>query len=172
MLRDGTPVTLRLAQVDDAAAVLAYMRSASAESDYLTFAPAELALTLEDEQRFIEGLGTDQLLLLALVDGEIVSAATVMRRMGRPRIAHLGILGVSVRRQFWGRGLGRLMMQRLIAWSREHGVRQLNLEVRTDNARASGLYERLGFTHFGRTPRAFLVDGVFYDTDLMGMSLD
>lgn len=49
-----------------------------------------------------------------------------------------------------GRGIGQLLMDELIGAARQHGARVLQLEVRADNARAIGLYQRLGFVADGR----------------------
>ena len=44
-----------------------------------------------------------------------------------------------------GRGIGRALMEAGEAWSRERGHRLLTLNVFADNARARGLYERIGY---------------------------
>lgn len=48
-----------------------------------------------------------------------------------------------------GRGLGRVLMLRLIDEARSRGARELFLEVRADNPGARHLYEKLGFTEIG-----------------------
>ncbi|WP_166671217.1 ribosomal protein S18-alanine N-acetyltransferase [Cryobacterium psychrophilum] len=48
-----------------------------------------------------------------------------------------------------GRGLGRVLMLRLIAEALERGARQVFLEVRADNPSAQGLYRSLGFEELG-----------------------
>lgn len=44
-----------------------------------------------------------------------------------------------------GRGVGRLLLERLIAIAVDAGCSQLLLEVRSDNASAISMYERFGF---------------------------
>ncbi len=44
-----------------------------------------------------------------------------------------------------GRGVGTALLQWLVACARRSGCAQLLLEVRADNAKAIGLYERAGF---------------------------
>jgi len=48
-----------------------------------------------------------------------------------------------------GHGLGRALMQALIAEARKRGARLVFLEVRADNPGAQHLYERLGFIDVG-----------------------
>lgn len=44
-----------------------------------------------------------------------------------------------------GRGIGRLLLDELVARAARHGAQALLLEVRADNERARDLYERNGF---------------------------
>lgn len=44
-----------------------------------------------------------------------------------------------------GRGIGRMLMEHLMASARQQGATQMILEVRADNAPASALYQGLGF---------------------------
>jgi N6-L-threonylcarbamoyladenine synthase/ribosomal-protein-alanine N-acetyltransferase len=48
-----------------------------------------------------------------------------------------------------GHGLGRTLMQALIAEARKRGARLVFLEVRADNPGAQRLYDRLGFVEVG-----------------------
>ncbi len=50
-----------------------------------------------------------------------------------------------VRPQFRGLGLGRLMLNHLIGYARERGIRLLRLETGFLQVEAIGLYERMGF---------------------------
>jgi len=54
-----------------------------------------------------------------------------------------------VRPQFRGLGLGKLMLEHLAAYAREHGVRRLRLETGIHQVEAIGLYERMGFERIG-----------------------
>lgn len=48
-------------------------------------------------------------------------------------------------------GLGRLLVNEVIAWAKERGTRALHLLVTSNNHSAIQFYERLGFTKTGRT---------------------
>ena len=60
------------------------------------------------------------------------------------------ILDIAVRRELRGKGLGRLLVERVIAECREKGAEFVSLEVRTSNDSAINLYKRLGFIEIGR----------------------
>ena len=58
-------------------------------------------------------------------------------------------LGIAVRNDSQGRGLGRLMMTHLHAKARQRGARQVRLRVHAANLRARRLYESLGYEYAG-----------------------
>lgn len=62
-------------------------------------------------------------------------------------------------------------MERILAFARENGVEQVNLEVRSDNKRAIALYERFGFRKLCTFPGFFKINGEMIDFDLMNLSI-
>lgn len=58
-------------------------------------------------------------------------------------------LGIAVRNDSQGRGLGRLMMHYLHAEAGRRGAKQVRLRVHRDNFRARRLYETLGYEYAG-----------------------
>ena len=64
------------------------------------------------------------------------------------------------------------MSEVAVAVAAERGVRKLNLRVRADNRRAIRLYQALGFSREGLSPRALCVRGRFFAEVMMGLCLD
>lgn len=62
--------------------------------------------------------------------------------------AHL--LNISVRGDLHGRGVGRLLLDKVARMARDKGMASILLEVRPSNARAIRLYQRFGFEQIGR----------------------
>jgi ribosomal-protein-alanine N-acetyltransferase len=56
---------------------------------------------------------------------------------------------IAVRRDRQHRGIGRALLDRLLAVAREHGVRYTFLEVAKDNVPAQRLYDAYGFDVIG-----------------------
>ena len=63
------------------------------------------------------------------------------------------------------------LTESVLAFSKENGFEQLNLEVRSDNARAIRLYEKYGFRKLCTFPDFFKIDGESIDFDLMNLEL-
>lgn len=59
------------------------------------------------------------------------------------------VLTIAVSRESWGRGTGSALLGALIDAARRRGCEQMFLEVRKDNTRARGLYQRRGFEEIG-----------------------
>ena len=88
----------------------------------------------------------------------------------RPHIKyrHRAVMGISVRKEYWGCGLGSYLMQLAIDQTRTNGFEQLELGVYSDNTRAIHLYEKVGFERCGTMPHAFkLKDGTYRDEIMM-----
>ena len=104
--------------------------------------------------------------------GDAVVALADVHAGKRPRIRHSGELGVSILKKYWRMGIGLAMMQYIIDWAKEIGLRKLNLRVREDNTGAIDLYRKLGFHDHGVITREFLIRGEFFSTIFMGLELD
>jgi RimJ/RimL family protein N-acetyltransferase len=111
--------------------------------------------------------------LCALDEAKLVGAAGFYREQ-EPKSRHNGrIWGVYVTKAFRGRGIGRGLMVRLVEWAKaEPGLRQISLQVGSEQFAARRLYESLGFVVFGRQPRALWVDGRYIDEDYLVLMLD
>jgi RimJ/RimL family protein N-acetyltransferase len=172
-LAGARTLLIREAQPQDAAALLAYIECVSAETDFLTFGAGEFELTeaAEAEQLSKFAAADNQIYLLGLIE-EVIVAALMFSAGTRPRMRHSGSLGMSVRGQYWGLGVGSLLLDALIDWARASGiVTKLNLCVRTDNERAISLYRRKGFVLEGTHRKELVVRGVYYDTHWFGLEL-
>ncbi len=171
-LRGGHHAVIAPATEQDAAAVVAYLNDIAGESDFLSFGRGGFGMTVEQEAVFVRDLHQhgNGLMLLAKIDGEVAGVATLVRP--RPaRVRHTAQLGLSVRKKYWGMGLGRTLSEELILDARQLGLTRVELRVRHDNTRAISLYEELGFRVEGTLRGAFMVDGVEHDDQIMGLRL-
>lgn len=54
-------------------------------------------------------------------------------------------LGIAVSEKYTGKGLGLMMMNQLISFGKQNGVKQIKLSVDNTNEAAIALYKKLGF---------------------------
>ncbi|WP_350349188.1 ribosomal protein S18-alanine N-acetyltransferase [Agromyces sp. G08B096] len=75
---------------------------------------------------------------------------------------------IAVASDLRGQGVGRTLMQALIAEARRRGAERLFLEVRADNPVARALYDSLGFVEIGVRPRYYRggIDAVLMRLDV------
>lgn len=66
---------------------------------------------------------------------------------------------IAVSPEAHGQGIGRALLEELIAIAVRHGCTQMLLEVRSDNESAIGMYERFGFESISRR-RDYYASGV------------
>ncbi|MBY0086361.1 GNAT family N-acetyltransferase [Brevibacillus sp. M2.1A] len=173
-LKSGQNVIIRSAELADAEALVAFIHCVSGETDNLSFGPQEWTVTPDEQKENIKRCleAHNQLCLIAEVDGRIVGNMT-FRGGIRSRTQHVGEFGISVLKEFWGSGVGRLLLESLLEWAKQSKViRKINLKVRSDNDSAIHLYKKLGFKEMGTLTREFLIGDTFYDCLYMGIEID
>jgi ribosomal protein S18 acetylase RimI-like enzyme len=106
-------------------------------------------------------------------DGDALVGAISCERENRIKVRHVGhLIGMMVRMDAQGRGVGRALLNECIATARRaDGLEMLTLSVTAGNAAAITLYESVGFERYGSLPRAIRVDGVYYTKDHMVLAL-
>lgn len=174
VLRDGREIIIRRAVKSDAYKMVQYVSKIGGESDNLTFGLNEFDLTAEKEELIIESINSkdNSLMIVAELDGEIVSMLSFGGGV-RPRTRHAGEFGITVKKAFWGLGIGGAMLDYMITWARDTRIiRKINLKARIDNKNAIALYKKYGFKEEGVTTRDLHINDVFYDSLLMGLEID
>jgi ribosomal protein S18 acetylase RimI-like enzyme len=107
----------------------------------------------------------------AFEDGELCGTIGLdpeMRGRGRHKAT---VVGMYVAPEAKGRGVGRVLLDTLIADAQAAGFELLVLTVTEGNSNAIKLYERAGFKSFGIEPRAIKVDGRAYSKNHMYLHL-
>ena len=113
-----------------------------------TFAREAVRSDDEWRERLATGAGSHRdLPLVAVVDDALAGLAWGRLDERQPDIAHL--FQVWVAPEFRGRGIGRLLVDAVIAWARSVGARELRLGVTRGDTAAVRLYRRAGFVDDG-----------------------
>ncbi len=158
VLKDGRTCIVRNGTVQDAQGVWDNFVLTHGETEFLTTYPEEVHFTLEQEEAYLkqkEESGRDAA-LVAEVDGEIAGTAGINGIGTAEKTRHRASFGISIARAWWGLGIGRALTEACIECAGEAGYLQLELEVVSENTRATELYKSAGFVEYGRNPKGFL----------------
>ncbi|WP_313133705.1 GNAT family N-acetyltransferase [Anaerocolumna sp.] len=167
-------ILIKKAVEEDAEAIINYLNIVGGESDNLLFGKNEFYMTIEEEQKFIKDFNgsLNSIMLLAKDNGNIVAVGS-LSAFGRKRISHRGEIAISVKKEYWNKGIGSAMMKELIQFGREKAkLSVIQLTVKADNENAIQLYKKFGFKQIGYYEKFFHIDGKFYDAYFMNLYLD
>ena len=106
--------------------------------------------------------------------GESLIGTVGLYREDRPKRMHRAVIvGMHVANERQGNGYGRALLVAALARARGMtGLEQVNLSVESMNEPARSLYASIGFETYGVERNAVLVDGEYFDEELMALKLD
>lgn len=169
-LRDGRNALLRAARLGDEEALLENINLVCKEEVFLMM--DEVPWDLERERAWIASFdGEDRALFVAVHDTSVVGHADCQRG-AYPKIRHTGTIGIAIRDGWREVGLGRALMDRVLEWMRARAFAKAELSGFATNARATKLYESLGFRSEGVLSRHVRIRKSYVDEILMGLWLD
>lgn len=169
---NGRDIVLRSVEAtpQNADMLLSFLKQVTGETPFLMCDPNEVTSTMEEEIDFIKrhNEGERQMLLCAYVDGKHAGNCSFKGKTRSRREIHRVGIGIALRQEYTGFGLGRLMLQALLRVIQEKGYEQAELKVVGGNERALHLYQSLGFRECGRIPHAFKSqEGTYRDEIVM-----
>ena len=115
----------------------------------------------------------DAIMLVVTADEEVVGYAEMITYPHVPRHRHVGDINLIMVREGWqGKGIGRLLMTKLIELADQWlQITRLALTVWADNERAIQLYCQMGFEIEGTMPAYVFRAGRYVDAYMMGRLL-
>jgi GNAT superfamily N-acetyltransferase len=85
--------------------------------------------------------------LVAVQGGTVIGMATVQTLVSTAEGGRVGLVeDVVVDSQFRNQGVGALLLEGVVAWCREKGLKRLQLLADRENSPALAFYERKGWT--------------------------
>jgi L-phenylalanine/L-methionine N-acetyltransferase len=103
--------------------------------------------------------------LVAVAEGRVVGSAGLHMAGNSLRRSHVRMLGIGIAPGFQDRGIGRMLIARLLDWADNWaGVLRVELMVHADNDRAMALYRAMGFEEEGRHRAYAMKDGRYVDS--------
>lgn len=171
---DGTELVLREPSVADARAYTLFINSFADEE--MSGLSVNRKITLKDEERWLEGVLSDirarRTVMLMAERGRVIAGNCEVARLPFKH-GHRANLGVAVRRESRGKGIGEALMRRTIelAARRVKGLESVELATFGYNAKAIALYRKLGFEEVARIPRAVKEGRDYFDEVIMRLEL-
>ncbi len=129
--------------------------------------------TPEERRRWLAARSPRHPVIVAEADGQPAAAGTVVGwgslNPYSPRAAYQYVadFSVYVERGWRSKGVGRLLLERLIELARGLGYHKVMLSAFPFNQAGVALYERMGFTTVGICHEMGLLDGKWTDTIIM-----
>ncbi len=106
-------------------------------------------------------LSGDAICLVAEEDGHVVGVCDVHSKRPASDMAHVGILGIAIVKEYRNRGIGRALLETMLEKSK--GIFEIiTLDVLTVNEKAYELYKKVGFIEAGRHPNTIKRKGRYY----------
>lgn len=175
-LKDGRTAILRSPDPEkDAAELVQYLHDTAADTPFVLRCPEEVSMTVAGEERFLEAVtdSAGDCMILCEVDG-CIAGNCHLQFNGRIKTRHRCEVAIALRKEFWGLGIGTAMFEAMTALAQEReGVTVMELEFIEGNARARGLYEKMGFRIVGWHPEAIRQkDGTMLALYLMQKKLE
>ena len=118
-LKDGRTALLRSPREEDASELLQIMKTASAETDFLSRYPEEWSLTEEQEREWVRNVrdGKHVCPIVCEVEGQLAGNCEV-RFYTDLTMRHRGTVGIALVKEYWGLGIGTAMFEKMIEIAR------------------------------------------------------
>jgi len=124
--------------------------------------------TPEERRQWLAGRSPRHSVLVAeSAGGSVAGWASLNVFNPREAYRHVADISVYVERAFRGKGVGKVLLTRLVELGREHGFHKLVLSAFPTNAGGMALYEKLGFRTVGVYKEQGRLDGRWVDTIVM-----
>lgn len=158
----------------DSSKILRMILEMADESDNFPFTSEDYGMSLESQRSFINYMHQmDNCIYYGAFVGEDPIGIIYLEGGHRRKTFHLCNLGMGIKKNYWGKGIGRALMDKAIAFAeKSEYIAKIDLQVRTDNQYAIRLYRSAGFQVEGRNRRALFMNGEFYDYLSMGREID
>jgi len=130
----------------------------------------------KDAADYLPRLGLDRIeggqFVLGAWRGRRLVGAIGCEREARVKVRHIGhVIGMMVRPESRGRGIGAMLLEACIAEARHAGLEMLTLTVTAENDSAIRLYERHRFVSYGTLARALKIGSRYHNKLHMALTL-
>lgn len=157
-LKDGTEITIRPIRADDASDLQDTFQRLSMESIYLRFLSFKKELP-DEEARYLATVDyTSRMAFVAICqeDGKDFVVGVSRYALLDPKRTEVAESAVVVADEYQGRGIGKLLLRRLVIYAHAMGIHTLRGNLQIGNNRMLDLVRRSGLPH-----QTHYVDGIW-----------
>jgi len=143
-LKNGSQVIIRQAEKEDARELIDFYNVVGGETDFLSFGKDEFMADLDAEVKYIENIKNEDNsnFIIATINEKIIGAASITSIQKR-KMKHVGTLGIVIKEEYCGLGIGGILIDNLVNWSKQNGItKKISLLTRCDNYNAIELYKK------------------------------
>lgn len=157
-------VSIRAATPDDAAAICTIYNQ-GIEDRIATL--ETLRRTPEERRQWMAARAPRHPVVVAVTSGQVVGWGSLNAFNPRPAYDHVVDLSVYVQRGWRGRGVGRVLLQHLLAMAKALGYHKMVLATFPYNEAGVSLYRKMGFAPVGVYREQGQLDGRWVDVLIM-----
>ncbi len=157
-------VSIRAAAPEDAAAICTIYNQGI--EDRIATLETELR-TPEERRQWMAARAPRHPVVVAVTDGQVVGWGSLNSFNPRPAYDNVVDLSVYVERGWRGRGVGRVLLQHLLARAKALGYHKMVLATFPYNEAGVTLYKKVGFTPVGVYHEQGQLDGRWVDVLIM-----
>jgi ribosomal protein S18 acetylase RimI-like enzyme len=168
--KKGLEILIRYPQKGDEKEMCRYINELSKEKTFVRFQGEETSLKdetdyLDSQLKKIEG---KKAITLLGFNGNKLIAISGIDMMDKTE-KHIGVLGISVAKDFRGKGVGELFTEIILkeAGKEITNLKIVTLEVYETNSIAKNLYKEMGFVEYGKLPNGIIRNDAFEDAIFM-----
>lgn len=161
---------IRYPQDGDEKAMMDFINKLSAEKTFILMQGE--STTLEEEKQYLNSwlekiAKKAGVMLLVFADDTLVGVGSL--KLGRYSTKHVGLFSISVKKEYRGKGIGKLLMSSIINESSKQleNLEIMKLTVQSENIIARKMYESFGFKKYGLLPKGVKLEDGYRDRELM-----
>ncbi len=169
ILKNGETITIREAQVSDAAEFIVTAKEYIEESEFIPCVKGEFAPTIEEEEKWIQSFldQENSILLVAVYKGQIIGNIDISG-LQRKIMYHTARLGMGMLSEWRNLGVGSALLSNAIEWARSNSPLEIiYLEAYANNNAGLALYKKYGFAESGKRKDIFKTDDTTYIDEII-----
>ena len=163
---------IRGAHLGDEEGLVQLFAALDSESPFMLYGLGDRETSIQEQALLIQSFAQSNSSILMIAEEESQIVGYISGHCGTaPRDHHALVLALGVIKPYWGKSVGKALLNGLERWAKARGVRRMELAVVEENIRARKLYEKVGFEYEGTRRNSFLLDGHLKNELWMGKLL-